>query len=296
MNLKEFRNVLIDYINSNYEDREAVENDAIKNNGLKLTGIVIKRPNVLVSPSIYLENYYGRYISGESISEIANELIDLADGNQFEGELCQDDFLDFNKVKDNVRIKLINTKQNEELLKSIPHRAFLDLSEVVYCDVSNIMGMSATMVVKNEYMEKWGISADNLIDIAYENTKRNGVTIEDITNIIGRFSPEVDSGDTFELADSRGKMHVMTLGKSFFGAISMTYDDVLDDFVKNECRGVYIIPSSIHEVILLKDNGQIEANTLNMMINCVNKENLGIEEILSSHAYYYSSDDGYSIV
>ena len=130
---------------------EVVENEVIKNNGLKLLSIILKRPNVNIYPTIYLDYYYPRYINGESISSLAEDIIKLDEKTTFEGTLAEDFFCDFEKIKEHIFIKLINTNKNEELLKDTPSRGFLDLSEVVYVDVFDIFKINASITVKNEH-------------------------------------------------------------------------------------------------------------------------------------------------
>lgn len=294
MNINEFRSELINYLNNTLTDAEAGENDVIKNNGLRLRGIVIKRPDVIVSPSIYIENFYQRYINGEKIEEIAEDIIELDNVYRFRGEFNPEEFFDFKCIKDLLRIKLINTADNEELLENIPSRKFMDLSEVVYCDVSNMINADGTILVRNEHMNKWGVDTEELIDTAYNNTRNYGVDIEDIADVIGAISDDKEC--FFRDEEFKNRMYVMRCGKKMFGASGMLFDDVLDEFLKDRCQGVYIVPSSIHEVIILPDSGEYEGEYINDMIKTVNKENLDAEDVLSSHAYYYSSEDGYSIV
>lgn len=283
MDIKEFSRCLVEYINNNYDNFEVVENEVIKNNGLKLLSIILKRPNVNIYPTIYLDYYYPRYINGESISSLAKDIIKLDEKTTFEGTLAEDFFCDFEKIKEHIYIKLINTTKNEELLKDTPSKGFLDLSEVVYVDVFDTFKINASITVKNEHIEKWGINKEELITTAYDNTKNLNSSIRSIMDMFG------------ESAEDE-KMFVMTCEEAMFGAACMTFDDRLDEFLKNRSLGVYIIPSSIHEVLLVPDDGKIEPGLINSMIETVNKETLSYDEVLSDHAYYYSVENGYSIV
>ena len=76
----------------------------------------------------------------------------------------------------------------------------------------------------------------------------------------------------------------------------MIYDDIMDKFLENSDYGVYIIPSSVHEVILIPDNDNMNKNDLNRIIKTVNDESLESVEVLSDHAYYYSTSQGYVFV
>ena len=130
-------------------------------------------------------------------------------------------------------------------------------------------------------MDRWKADADELIDIAYENTTNIGCTISDMTDLI-------------PAKELEGVMFVMSNKKSLYGAVCLTFDDKLDELCERHEGGVYIIPSSIHEVILIPERMMTrEEACLNEMIDSVNRECLDEGEILSDHAYYYSPFEGY---
>ena len=89
-------------------------------------------------------------------------------------------------------------------------------------------------------MDRWKADADELIDIAYENTTNIGCTISDMTDLI-------------PAKELEGVMFVMSNKKSLYGAVCLTFDDKLDELCERHEGGVYIIPSSIHEVILIPE-------------------------------------------
>ena len=294
MNIDEFRTVVKEYLLENYEEYEVTEHDATKNNNLILHGLCIKKKNEKIAPTIYLENYLKDYNIGISMEVIARNIVDTAENAQLKGEIDVDFFMSYEKIKDHIYIKLVNKEANTEMLKELPHKEFLDLAMIVYCDVSKMCGICASVTVKNDFIRRWEVSEEEIISQAYSNTKNAGATIWDMRTLIkGRFNE--DKLSEAQLIDA-GSIFVMGNEAMTFGAIAMTFDDVLDEFINNSCKGVYIIPSSIHEVILIRDKEDGECSVLNDMVKQVNSECLEKEDILADHAYYYSPDNGYSIV
>ena len=158
--------------------------------------------------------------------------------------------------------------------------------------------MNATVLVKNSHLESLGISKEELFNVATNNTRNMKILKRDIAEVIMSMEKNrgavVDNQPDFHSAYD--KIYVMTNKDMVFGAVTMIFDDVLDEFIMEKYSGVYIIPSSIHEVLLVPDLGNMDRDNLNSMIREVNLTSLLEQEILSFNAYYYSPKEGYSIV
>ena len=298
MNIFEFTKEVTDYINGHYEGYCASAIDTIKNNGVKYHGITINHGKDTVLPTIYLEQFLIEYLGGTEMSEIVNEIMKI-DSSAREVNIPDMSFYtDFSKIKDALFLKLINTEKNEELLSQAPSRKFLDLSLVVYCDLSAFLEMNATVLVKNDHLENLGITEEELFDTATSNTRNMKIVKKDIADVILNLQNknERTNINPDDFINEYGKMYVMTNKDMVLGAVTMIFDDVLDELIMEKYRGVYIIPSSIHEVILVPDLGNMDRDNLNSMICEVNSTSLLEQEILSNNAYYYSREEGYSIV
>lgn len=312
MNIEQFRTEIISNIESRDLNISIKECDAIKNNGVKLCGVCIGAKGTVIYPSIYLENYYEKYVDGVGIEQITDELLETADKAQYKGEFNPGFYEDFEKVRDCLRVKIINTEKNRELLKETPNREFLDLSIVVYCSLERVFGTEASILVKNSHIKKWGITCEELLNTAYENTKKDNVIIKDLADVISGLKRRIDCendnakeidtslGDCSidEIIDDEGLIYVMSFARPYYGAVCMIFDDLLDEFLKEHSGGVYILPSSIHEVILIpeSENEIFDEKGLSKLVDMVNKDCLSEEEILADHAYYYSTDEGYLFV
>ena len=298
MNIFEFTKEVTDYINSNYEAYYASSIDTIKNNGVKYHGITINHGEDTVLPTIYLEQFLIEYLDGTEMPEIISKILEIDSSAREVNIPDMSFFTDFHRIKDALFLKIINTEKNEELLSQVPSRKFLDLSLVVYCDLSAFLEMNATVLVKNSHLESLGISKEELFNVATNNTRNMKILKRDIAEVIMSMEKNrgavVDNQPDFHSAYD--KIYVMTNKDMVFGAVTMIFDDVLDEFIMEKYSGVYIIPSSIHEVLLVPDLGNMDRDNLNSMIREVNLTSLLEQEILSFNAYYYSPKEGYSIV
>lgn len=289
MNLNDFINEIVDIISDKIEeDEDVVRYDAIKNNNTKLHGVVIKKLGESVSPTIYLEGYYDRYLRESNLECIADEIIKTSRKHRDDLKVDVSDFEKFEAVKGELFVKLINRECNKELLENVPYKEFLDLAIVAYFDASRWCGLNASVLIKNEHIKMWEIDSEEVIELAIKNSYiKNGFSI---TNILDLFDVEVVN------YCSTYPMYVLTNKTKYFGAACMIYEDVINEFCEQNDSDVYIIPSSIHEVIIVLVNDEISVDCLNEMIRSVNETELDNEDILSNHGYIYRRGSGYEMI
>ncbi len=293
-----------------------------KNNGLRLHGLSIflqDSPNK-VSPTIYLDEYYSRYMSGISLSETMQDIIRTYEAHTVKDDISMEFFLDYEKVRDRVVYKLINYEMNKELLQEIPYIPFLDLAVIFYYYMENEVFGTASILIYHTHMKKWDISMERLTADAEYNTPRvlgyRLANMEDIVRELLRKELEKKfskknrcrQGDgekeipTDEVMDKlmecylegqdESPMYVLTNRNSQNGAACIRYPNVLKECADRLGSDLYILPSSIHEVILIKDYGIDDADVLRNMVKDVNRTQLAPEEVLSDQVYYYSRKRG----
>lgn len=276
-----------------------------KNNGIVFTGISIRKENENVSPTIYLESFYREYCRGVSIEELTKSFLNIyEEKKQTEiPDVCF--FHDYDKVKTRLAVKLVNKAKNQKLLQQMPYKDFLDLAIVFYCQIGETALGNATVAIRNEHIEKWKVDPDTLLRDALENTKRilppQITKMEEIIQEFlgdefhhddladrrmceeGHVFPRLEGVPTFEITP----MMVLTNSRKYLGAVGMIYDDVLENFGKELKDDFYILPSSIHEVILIPQSFIWDERELKNMVKEVNETQLDPEDILADSVYYY---------
>lgn len=259
--------------------------DVLKNNGLHLCGIVISDGDRKVMPTIYLDPYYDDYESGTSISEIALMIRDryyncgTLDG--IDGET----FSDYANISDKLTYRLVSAERNSELLSDVPHFMYLDMAIVFRVVFGIIDGKYASVLIHNRHIESWGITAEELRDKAFSNTpKREPYEISPLYDIIKEYI-ETDENDY------KCPIYAITNRERAFGAGCILYPGVMDEIA--ECLGgdYHVLPSSIHEMLLVPARYVSAAKNKNLseLVREVNDTQLCREEILSDHSYYYSA-------
>lgn len=266
----------------------------MKNNSVFLDGLSIMKENDNIAPSIYLNDFYQEYLDGEDFSNILKKIIEIYERNKLARPVNLDFFTGFEQVKEIIVGKLINYQKNSELLKKVPHIKVLDLAMVFYCLVSCEVTGNATILIHNSHMKMWNVSPDTLLELAIENTQKllstKLQTMEEVLKemVTEEFREELEGAGQ----DSYNEMNmfVLTNENKFHGAICILYPDILKKLSEKLERDLYILPSSIHEVIIIPASDYHSPEELKNMVQEVNNTQVSREEILSYEIYFYSRE------
>ena len=286
-----------------------------KNNSMERTGVVAKRKGQNASPTIYIDHFYKSSMNEKEVKEAADVLYNEFQKAEFEGDLDLSGFILFEKAKDGLCFKLICAKKNKELLASVPYRRFHDLAIVFYYTVNEAPFYGkATILVRNSHMEKWKTNVDELWEIALKNTpvlypaaitSMADVMKEILTEGLKEDIAGARMGENEELFEEkwieelidqmnadirkdRIPMYVLTNRKKLYGAACMLYPDILKKFSEKAGKDFYILPSSVHEVILVPADSGTDQESLREIVTDINRTQVAEEEVLADSVYFYS--------
>lgn len=269
------------------DDRNVYIHTATKNNGHTRKGITFVEKGINVSPTIYLEEYYERFIQGSCFEEITEQILQLYH-NVRVPQSWQCDFVDdYELIRDKIIIRLINREANEKLLEEVPYISFLDLAIIfhVLVELDEQGERMATMLIKNEHLKWWNISVEEIYPIALNNTEKLLPSeMSSMFMVIEEILPEWEKP---EFNDEEDFMYVLTNIRRSFGACAILYPGRLEGIGKYLKENYYVLPSSVHEVIILPESKAVGKEELNQIVNEINYSQVPDEEILSDNAYYY---------
>lgn len=256
-----------------------------KNNGVMLDGLTIMREGENVSPTIYLEPFYERYRNGARPDDLADDVLALYRHRSCSGRVDAGMFEDYKRLESGIRFRLVNYEMNRDMLSDVPHRRFLDLAAILYCDVSDSVFSTASVLVQNDYAKRWGVSHDELFDTAMKN-----MLLHEPAGIwpMGRMLAEL-RGTPEENILPELPLYVLTNRSRMFGAACMMYPGVFDQAVMEIRNDFYVLPSSVHEVLLLSPDQVFDGQGLGELVRRVNEEQVEPYEVLSNNVYYYDS-------
>ena len=259
----------------------------LKLNGILLHGITIREPDASISPTIYLEPYLEQYRDSENLEEITASILTVYYKHNQTKTFDTDQVRDFHQIRHKLYYRLINYEANQELLQSVPHSRFLDLAKVYYMDFPIDDFNDGSVLVRNENMEDWGISDCELKQTAEENTPcLYPFSISNMCDLIPsvELPPEAASGLPPE---SPAPMFVLSNEKKAYGAAALCYEKILDHFSQSIGSDLIVLPSSVHETILLPLNTSIHIDCLRATVYDINRTMVNRSDFLSDNVYYF---------
>lgn len=170
-----------------------------------------------------------------------------------------------------VIFQLVNTNNNEGLLRNVPHRSYLDLS-IIYRFVVKPSNPVVSAYITNDYTRLLGVTEEELFQAAIINTQKI-------------FEPNVLCLSKL-FGDNASDMYVITNTECYLGAVNILYSNLLHNLAYDFGSNLFILPSSIHEVIVLPDHGY-SVDELREIVHDVNLHEVTLEEQLSDSVYYY---------
>ncbi len=280
-----------------YKNAQIRSHEVEKNNGLVLHGITVTPEDSNIAPNIYLDGYFKQYEEGKDLDmimdQITNTVVSHIKAPEEFGNVAEK-FQDFDFVKNNVVMVAVNTERNAKLLAQIPHHEREDLSLIYKVMLGRDNEGTATITIRNEHMAMWGVTADELHELALANTKEIlPVTIQSMNEVMremfGKDGMPSEIADVmFEEMPPTQQMYIISNAAKVNGAASMFYEDVLSELSKKLGTDLYILPSSVHEVIAVStDMGTPES--LSEMVREVNGTQVSEEEQLSDHVYRFDA-------
>lgn len=263
----------------------------IKNNSLELDSLVVLKNGENIAPNIYLNSYYDSYIEGTPITEIIDRLCLIYKNCSI--SVVKPDFeYTIELMRPYIFFRLVNFERNKQLLKKLPHVRYLDLAITFHCLVRCDEDSINTIRITNKHIERWGISRDELMELAKENTIRLfPPVIKTIKEVIPGllYSGELDEISEYGVKDEIiCPMYILTNQKGINGASCMVYKGIIQEFAQLIRSDLLILPSSIHEIILVPCNVAEDRERLRRMLIDINASQVPVEEVLSDNIYTFS--------
>jgi len=273
INIRDYAEAVAKLVGENAEVKEVA-----KANGVVKFGILVKQGTI--SPTIYLEEMYE---NNYSVQQAAAIVLDIAEKNKVQdGAFDTSKFLDYEGyVKPNLRARLYNKSTEADVYRSAASRGFKGLIIVPYVELpETINGERGSVKVRKEHIDKWGVSEKEVIDAALKNSAEE-VQIRDLFGMVHEMSGMELPG----LADSEMPL-VVTNKSTMYGASAIL--GLISTFKEKYKNGFFVLPSSIHEVLVMPNNGDSSIEMFNAMVHDVNTTTVLPEEVLADNAFFFA--------
>lgn len=276
------------YLPESFADASVEICTVIKNNNMKLKGLVISNEDNNVVPTIYLEQFYEKYKAGEGMDDVMASIASLRLKSETKEDFGAKDIIDFEKVKDRIIPRLVNLKWNKLSLTQKPHTILCDLAITYHILLGEKDGVMS-VPIGYDLMNRWKITENDLYEIALKNQPRLCPTkVRSMREVISHMAG-FDVGADIPADDT---MFVITNKQQVNGAAALLDKEAMNKVVDTIGEDFIILPSSIHECIIVRGAGNEDIETISSMINEVNETQVSLEERLSDHPYKYSKELG----
>lgn len=246
-----------------------------KNNGINMTGVMVKTGHKNISPIVYIDEMYE---NGTSVEKASEMVLKIAEKSKIDDNVDLSYLKDFDKAKLYLRARLLNATTNVEVSRPAGH-GFDDLiivPTIVLGDRIKKDNFSSVKITEG-MLKSWGKTADEVIDIAeanssYDTSRRRIIDV--LMEMMG-----IDEMDEFDIP-----LYVVSNNSKMYGAYAVI--PMLNELREMFPQGFAVIPSSIHEVLVTPLG--LPSEDMNTMINDVNEAEVSEAERLSDHAYIFS--------
>lgn len=284
-----------EYLPEDYQDANVTLEEITKGNDRTLTGLMIRNDGETIAPSIYLEPYEAQFEKGRPLDSIMREIAQIKMDNSIDLPFNAEGIKDYETVKPLLHIRLCDPERNQEYLKGKPYTPCGDLVATYCVQVMESDNGVASAAVTNELLKIWGITRDQLHqDTVMAENARNPVrfySMEDVMSEIMFSTEPTNLFDRSEPVDTElTPMYVLTNKSKINGAGMLALDGVLDKIGKLVGSDFYVLPSSIHEVLIVPDNGQMRASELEDMVKSINASEVAPKDLLSDKVQFYDRE------
>ncbi len=289
MKYQDFLNYIKEQMTAIFEPETAIYIESIKkNNGITLEGLIIRKPGTNISPAIYLNPYYHQYLEGISLNQIVQDILFLYHKHIPSENFNTSDFGDFTKIRPYIIFKLVNYEKNLSLLKDVPHIRYMDLAILFQFMLPNIQKNHATILIHNQHLDYWKVTKEELYSYAKQNTPL--LLPSKLDNLSSLVNETLSHSELN--CPPVPPMYILTNNKRIAGAATILYDGLLGNISRQFNQNLIILPSSIHEVLIVPTSSSDNLDFYSQMVQDVNTAEVSDDEILSNHAYYFSKEAG----
>lgn len=296
MTYEEFKEVVketfVDYMPESYRNMCIDIRPVVKVNEI-LDGFSFLGEEQFIVPTMYINPMYEEYKKTEDLQRVLQQAAKEMEST-IKYALSLEE-LDFKAAKNNIVLQLVNTEQNKEMLMKIPHREFQDLSIIYRWIVKIDEDGIQSSIISNSLAEDLGLTEEQMYKLALDNTRRIlPPTIRSMKDVLYKFlegdgmsAEEIDMMFDQDLPEK--SMWVIGNDREVHGAASMLYEEYLHELSIQVGTDLYILPSSIHEVIAVSVRMD-DPYELAKVVNTINMGQVALSERLSNQVYHYDKD------
>ena len=269
--------------------------EVIKTNDERLHGINLRIPGYDAVPTIYLEDFLKDYESGRPVKEIAQAAMDIMREGMNSAPCTDNISLRYEDIEDKLVLQVVEAERNRERLKDLVYRpAENGFVMVAYVVVEENENGNMRFAVRKDMAENYNYDVDKLLDKAAANTQeRYQPVLKDMGSVI--LSGSCDLGGINPLKDDYTVspdevMYILTNENGLNGAGVLFYPDMKKRIGEILDDSYYVLPSSLHEVIIMPEKLSPDIRVLEAMVKDANRTVVESQDILSDRVFMFDRE------
>ena len=299
MNYEKFKSDLKELLKAELVNRgidvEEITEENIEKMNESYDSIVIKPVGASVATIIHTESAFEAFKSGtelremilgdrEEDAELKTMVKSIADDIENEPQFDLSILDDYKQAKSKLSMQIVSAERNAELLEKVPHERIEDMAVVYRVLLAQSGSSNGTVLITNEMLKEYGITDSQLKKDAMRNAPNvKPVKIRNMSETVKDFDLELAPDVSVE----DGKIFVASVADNLYGAAVIAYPNFLNTVAAMLRSDFFILPSSIHEVILVKDDGNVDADDLKNLVTAVNAAQVDPADQLTDNVYHY---------
>ena len=301
--VEQVKDQIQDFLPEKFADATISVHQVVKNNDCVLDGLTIRTEESNISPTVYLNPYFEQIQDGAEMDDVLGQIAATYQAHYIDQDMDVSAVTDFDNVKDKIVCKLINEEANRQFLEDKPYTKVEDLAVVYQILMDKNAEGTATITITDNLMDRYGIILEDLHEQAllnmdvlqsYSFKGMSETIIEMMAGDIARDN-DMDISEAREMAsqmipDVPDTMFVLTNDTKVNGAAAILNDDTRQE-IADKVGDFYVLPSSVHETLIIPKDAGMELRDLEQMVQEVNQTQVAPQERLSDHVYEYDAKE-----
>ena len=298
MNFEEFKDKIAVDVKESMEEKSGktvtVEPRTVEKMNETYEGLTVKPDEGEIGVNLNLDSLYQEYNSGTSYDSIVTKAAAIAtEALENRPDFDIESFKDYDKMKSTLAIEIVSAERNRSTLETVPHKEIEDMA-VVYRFIISEGPLSGTgsILVTNQMLDNYGITAEQLHEDALKNAPEiRPLVIEGMAEVLAKQMGVEDLEMLgFNIPPEQEQMFVASVEGNVHGAGVIAYQNFMDEAAERAGGSFFILPSSIHEVLIIPDNGKFDTASLEQMVREVNATTVELSDQLTDSVYHYDAD------
>ncbi len=260
-----------------------------KMQGQSYTALTVMPADKNVGININVDVLYEQMQYGASYQNVLSHALNQAtafvqDSPQFDVS----SITDYEQTKSKLFVEVVGAERNAAMLEKLPHVQIEDMAMVYRIQIAEKDGEIASTLVTNQLMATMGVTADQLHQDALANSvEMKPVKVQKLSEMLA----EMTEVPVEIIESSTPPVFVVTNEDKIKGASALFYPDTMEQLSKEVGGDFFVLPSSIHEVLVMPDTGDMSAEELKEMVTSINVDVVDPADILTDQVYHFDAKE-----